>query len=427
MGLYNRSKHSTIHPILHLLNICATSNNQISKEYVLCIFCDLSKAFDVINHKILLEKMYRYGIRGNVLKWFESYLSNRDQYVDFDGQLSPRRFLKCGVPQGSILGPLLFLIYVNDIQYATSGTIFSFADDTTLTFSNSKINELYAKANEGLCNIYQWFCANKLKLNANKTKYTLIRPVYRTVDFDNLTLHIGGTPVKRIGDDQPEKSIKFLGLVLDEHLRWRHHIDYINKKIAYSLFTLTQLKYTLPKESLLTLYHALIYPHLSYSLLAWGNASRKELNRTVTLQKKAIRVVNIARYNGHTDPLFKKTNILKLEDMYEHQVCMFMCDYEQNRLPRSFENIFRHNSDIHITYNTRNSHLFYIEKSHSNFTSQLPLYNFPKIWNRRFKANSDVKSRKSLNARLRENMLSSYLDVVVCKNRRCGDCYPTVL
>ena len=165
-----RPKHSTIHPIIHLLNHCAERNNKIISEYTLATLCDLSKAFDVISHKILLQKLNNYGIRGIANKWFENYLSQRTQYVEFDNCKSSTKDIKCGVPQGSILGHLLYLIYVNDIGNSSKYHILSFADDTTLYMSHHDLDILNTNANDAINDLYEWFCANKIALNFSKIK-----------------------------------------------------------------------------------------------------------------------------------------------------------------------------------------------------------------------------------------------------------------
>ena len=136
-----RPKHTTIHPIIHLLNHCASSISKTDPEFTLAVLCDLSKAFDVIDHDILLGKLHNYGIRGLANEWFRNYLSERQQFVEIDGEKSQMALIQIGVPQGSILGPLLYLIYVNDICNSCQGNILSFADDTTLYTSHSNLDE----------------------------------------------------------------------------------------------------------------------------------------------------------------------------------------------------------------------------------------------------------------------------------------------
>ena len=256
-----RAKHSTIHPIIHLLNHCAIANNKSNSEYTLAVFCDLSKAFDVINHKILLHKLNTYGIRGIVNRWFENYLSNRTQFVDFEGNKSSNQDIHCDVPQGSFLGPLLYLVYVNDISSSCRCNILSFADDTTIYLSDSDINTLYANANIEINNLYKWFCANKLSLNANKTKYIIIRPQQRRCSLTNLNLYINNIALNRVGKNCKESSTKFLGIYIDEFLTWKTHIAHLNSKLSRAIFALKQLKYTLPTDTMRTLYFALIHPH----------------------------------------------------------------------------------------------------------------------------------------------------------------------
>ena len=169
-----RSGYSTIHPIIYLLNHCSEATNKPNPDYTLAIFCDLSKAFDVIDHRILLHKLSAYGIRGLVNKWFASYLTDRCQYVHFETNSSSRQVISGGVPQGSILGRLLYLIFVNDIHKSCDSNILSFADDTTLYLSHNDIASLYSNANRHINNLYDWFCANKLSLNAQKTTNILL-------------------------------------------------------------------------------------------------------------------------------------------------------------------------------------------------------------------------------------------------------------
>ena len=421
-----REKHSTIHPIIHLLNHCAEAANKRIPEPTLAIFCDLSKAFDVINHKILLQKLNIYGIRGIVNKWFENYLTGRKQYVSLDDSNSTMQSINCGVPQGSILGPLLYLIYVNDIQYACTGNILSFADDTTLYLSNSNINTLYKDANMHINNLFIWFCSNKLSLNANKTKYILLRPKRSKHNIENMTLAIDEIPLKRIGENCDEKFTKFLGLYFDENLTFKNHITQVNSKISRAIFAIKQCNKLLPKESMRTLYFALIHPHIQYSIIAWGNASPSVLRRTVLLQKRAIRLINKAAYNSHTEPLFKQSNILKLTDLHKYQLAMLMFDFTNHNLPSSFNDMFKFNRDIQQTHETRQSSQIYIPRALNKFVEQLPLFTLPNIWNSLIHTINIETTRSLFKRNMKTTLIEHYNNIVRCINRNCRDCFPQV-
>jgi hypothetical protein len=417
-----RAKHSTIHPILHLINQCAEANNSHPKEHTLSIFCDLSKAFDVINHNILLNKLNHYGLRGIVNCWFQDYLSNRMQYVEIEKSKSKLCSIKCGVPQGSILGPLLYLIYVNDIPCSTHSNILSFADDTSLYLRNSNLTELFREANVSMNSLYEWFCANQLSLNATKTKYIIIRAQHSHCDFTGLNIEINNTRLQRIGSQLKEKSTKFLGILLDEHLTWKHHLRHINSKISRALFSIKQVKHVLPVESLRTLYFALIQPHLTYGIVAWGKASQSIVHKTEVLQKRAIRTINKAKYNSHTEPLFKQSHILKLKDLYEYQSSLFMYDFTTNRLPPSFENTFKYNHEIQETRLTRQANLLHVERGTSTFYQNLPLYSLPQIWNKWARIVPNDISRAILKKRVMSHLFASYADTVKCSSTFCTDC-----
>ena len=418
-----RKKHNTVHPIVHLLSSVAEANSQIPSNIVLSIFCDLSKAFDVINHDILMDKLYRYGIRGVAHKWLKCYLSNRMQYVEYDKYISSTKRITTGVPQGSILGPLLFLIFVNDIQYSSTGTILSFADDTTLIFHNNDLSRLYNEANRGLSDIQNWFCANGLKLNIDKTKYIIIHPQNKRLHLADHELLIDGVKLTRVGNDCPQKHAKFLGVLLDENLKWNEHISHVNNKIASALYIMNQVKNFLPLSSLKIIYYALIHSHLNYGLISWGSASKSLLKRTHILHKKAMRIVSGAGYNSHSLPLHKRHNVLNLSDLFNLHVCLFMHDHSTQKLPRSFTNMFRLNSDVQRTYRTRSNNLYYVGFARTSFVKCLPPYLYPNIWNTFSKMTDASVSKQMFKRALTSAMLAKYPERVMCQNRFCRDCY----
>ena len=219
-----RPKHSTYMAIAQLVD--KVTNAVEKNETTIGIFLDLSKAFDTIDHSILLHKLEHYGFRGIVLEWFENYLSNRTQYVAFNNCTSEPGNITCGVPQGSILGPLLFILYVNDITYTSNVLDFIlFADDTTILYSHKDINSKIELINKELDEVTNWFKANKLSVNASKTNFMIMGTPHMTSTKtrEDLNVLLDNTVLERV------KFTKFLGVLIDEYLAWKNHIDCISK------------------------------------------------------------------------------------------------------------------------------------------------------------------------------------------------------
>ena len=259
----------------------------IRKRDTLGVFIDLSKAFDTVDHDILLKKLQFYGIDGITNKWFKNYLTNRKQYIQFtEVEKTDLQLVKCRVPQGSILGPLLFLLYVNDLPSASQLIDpIMFADDTNLFYSDENINTLFTTVNNELQNINEWFISNKLSLNVKKTKYSFF---HKSRQKDDIPLVL---PKLTINDHQIARveSIKFLGVFLDENLTWKEHIKYTENKIAKNIGLLWKAKPFVNKKCLLSLYFSYIHSYINYANIAWGSTYITNLKKINSQQKHAIR------------------------------------------------------------------------------------------------------------------------------------------
>ena len=306
-----RSKHSTELAALHVVD--EVINDLDRNSVPLNIYLDLSKAFDTLDHTILLSKLHYYGISNLELNFFKNYLFNRHQYVQMGTTKSTLKNIKTGVPQGSILGPLLFIIYINDIPCASNFLkIITYADDTTLMCSlNSQDlrnpEELSNIINLELDKISEWLKLNRLSLNIAKSKFVMFHMPQKKIP--DLLLKIENVALERV------KTFNFLGITLHEHLKWDTHINCISNKISCVIGTMNRLKHFIPPNILLTLYNSLILPHSYYGILIWGHSNTDQI---IKLQKKAVRIISGSAHNAHSEPLFKILRLLKLQDIHAH-------------------------------------------------------------------------------------------------------------
>ena len=317
-----------------------------------------------MNHGILLRKLNRYGVCGAALLWIESYLKDRKQFVSIGEEVSEIKTTNISVPQGSVLGTILFLVYINDlpnISEAFSPTMF--ADDCTLSVIGNNIDVITAICNAELAEFESWAAANRLSLNIDKTKCLLISNVHHANNFANIMLN--GHNLEFVAFS------KFLGVIVDDKLKFDNHISNVCEKLSKSIGIMFRIRDFIPNFCLRNLYFNLIHPYLIYCLPIYGATYDTHLQPLILLQKRAIRLISNAGYLDNTEPLFKLQRILKINDLYKFNVACYI--FKNQNILSSFSR-----SHDHFTRN-RNNLLPPFERLRS--TTQSVVYNGIRIWN----------------------------------------------
>ena len=356
-----RSGLSTEHAVS---KFCEYVYDSLNKKYhTINIFIDLQKAYDTINRDILLSKLELYGIRGIPLRFIASFLSMRSQRVRVDGAMSQKREIPIGLPTGSVLSCMLFLLYINDLPLISNLiSPILYADDTTLSFRSPSMRDLSTTCNTELEKYTTWTEANRLSINAQKTFSIIIsnRP------YENPLLYINDTPIEN------KNCGKFLGVTIDSKLNFSKHISEVSSKIAKSIGVLYKLKSYLPTETLVTIYYSLVYPYLNYCAMIWGGTSTSLIRPLEVLQKKCVRIVCKTSYLAHTNPLFKQYNLLKFQDISKLKLAIHAY--------RNRENVEQFYSRS-TSYNTRFNSLLLPSFQRLTTTQQSIHYRIPCIWN----------------------------------------------
>ena len=319
-------------------------------SFAVGIFIDLQKAFDTVDHKILLHKLDYYGIRGIANDWIKSYLTNRKQFVSINGFDSSINIMKFGVPQGSVLGPLLFLIYINDLHTAIKYcTTRHFADDTSLLIKNKSLKQIKKYVNLDLRNLCKWLKSNKISLNANKTELLVFRHPNKVLNYD-LKIKIDGKKLF------PSDYVKYLGILIDSHLKWNYQTDTLASKLSRAIGMLSKIRHYVSINTLRSIYYGIFSSILTYGCQIWGQVQNKNVNRVIKLQDKAIRIINFAHFNATTKILYYNSKILKFSDIVILSNFAYVHNSLKDNLPSVLNNNFFFSKNVH-NYNTRGSSL----------------------------------------------------------------------
>jgi exonuclease III len=340
-----RTGHSAEQAIFFLINNVLEAIDK--KQMVGGIFCDLHKAFDSVNYEILLDKTYLYGIRGNMGRLIHSYITNRYQKVVCKDNFSTWEQIRAGVPQGSILGPLLFLIYINDLPSAIekkNNTVVLYADDTSVIITEPNPIDYKSHLNSLIEDISTWFKSNLLTLNLDKTQYLEFTPVKGLNRKEAAEIeddHIFNSTLNTV------ENIKFLGITVDETLSWQPHIDILIKKMCSASYALRSLKHVLQIETLKMIYFAHVHSHLSYGIIFWGYSSKAI--RVFIMQKKILRIMYNLKPRESCKEKFIQSQIMTFYSCYIYSLILFVVKNIK---------LFKFNNELH-EHNTRtNTNLY---------------------------------------------------------------------
>ena len=337
-------------------------------KYCAAISIDLKKAFDSISHDLLINKLEKYGFRGVALKLLISFLNNRNQFVIFNKSKSKIKNIKFGVPQGSVLGPLLFLIFINDIvNIKTQGHFVLFADDTTIIFRENNIDSMENSMNKTLKNLDIWLSLNKLTINLSKTNYLIFNnnKAKLSIILNNIVII-------------QKNSIKLLGVIIDSNMNWKLHTNMVKSKLYYGLSILRKLNNIVPINILKLIYYSVFHCHLIYCTHIWGNNYDVTSKQISIAQNKAIRILYRQKNRTNVDNIYKEQHILTFKEIIFYNACKIMFRIKNYQMSTTIINLFKLQD---TTYNMRDNNKFKIPLVNTNAKKFNITYYGPICWN----------------------------------------------
>lgn len=342
-------------------------------HFVGSVFLDFTKAFDTINHNVLFTKLQSIGISGPALNMLKSYLSNRELTVYAGGAFSESKIINQGVPQGSILGPLLFCIYMNDLPDCINYALpILYADDTTVALADKSLLSLILKLNSDLSKITDWCNANFLILNPAKTQFMIFRSSQRHLPCSPaITLNRHNIP--------PSTCVSFLGIKLDPHLKFTNHIAHIKQKTAFGIRALLKSRAFFSKEALLSLYFAFIHSHIIYGIASWGNTYHCHLSSIQHIQNQAIRIITRSHFFSNASSQLRTNRILQVTDLFNYHLAILFFKLLTKQVSYNFVS-----SDLLLNPNNTRFAAegnFLLPLCHTNYGKMASSFCAIKLWN----------------------------------------------
>ena len=352
-------------------------NSIYKNEYCGVLFIDLCKAFDLVNKNILLEKLKLYNLDDNSLLWFQSYLTDRKQAVKINSNSSDELTTEFGVPQGSILGPLLFLIYINDLPLENStGNTALFADDATISVCSKNIDIVKQNLDLEAERTYNWCEDNGMVISIEKTKAMLItsrHKSYRLTEAQrDLNINLHGNKIIST------KQEKLLGILIDNNLAWHPQVKKVRQTIIFKISILRKIRKYLPTPIRILYYNYYIKPHLEYCCSVWGNCSKSDIDTLIKLQKQAARLILETDRYAPSAPLFSQLRWQTFDQITRERQAFMVFKATNNKTPSYITNMFQSaciNTQHSLRSKTNNK--LHIPKAHSKSLR----YTGPKIWN----------------------------------------------
>ena len=352
----------------------------------------MRKGFDILNHDLLLDKLRSYGVTDENHAWFESYLSFRNQYVKCNNTFSYSRPVTTGVPQGTVLGPLLFLIFVNDLLLSLekSGTsVYMYADDITIYSANSDLGQAEASLQNAVDSVQSWFKNNKLLLNQKKSHVMLIGTRQRTQE-KLLRITVNETTL-----DQKD-HVKLLGIHIDKNLTWSAHTEKLGRDLNRRLPLLNRLAHIIPKKSLKTVFNCLIQSKIDYFLSVWGNCCSKNINLIQRIQNRAARIItsNTRNIDIRSSDILRDLGWMSVRSRFKYFMLMLVFKAIHGNAPKYLINTLTFACSQH-KYNTRfaNGFNLSVPKTRTHYFKSSFQYLAPELWNI---LNEDVKNASNL-------------------------------